>query len=317
MWTHSTRPPPRSMARSSIASEPGIGREREVNANARMPYTRWPPCPRRPGTIPSGCGTSSRRRGSCAARWPASSPAITCCPTSWSGAEQDQPGRSVEVRGRIKVSPRLVLAPGRDGPTYGELFGERELMHARAAGPRCSASAMPRAWRMESEELSRSAGRRGTRRATCERVLEELAQREIINTGVIVSPGRALLPGLASTGSSARSWTRSSASSPSAASRRRDRAPARRALGGVPRPRSSARPKTQTTAREAGAPAHSAVAASWGERERRGRGTPPRARRAGARSRTAKRARTESRFLDDLLSRRSCGSGGRGWRLGS
>ena len=40
-------------------------------------------------------------------------------------------GRSVEVRGRIKVSPRLVIAPGRDGPTYGELFGERELMDQR------------------------------------------------------------------------------------------------------------------------------------------------------------------------------------------
>src|SRR5215475_7226433 len=45
------------------------------------------------------------------------------------GGELDHPGRSVEVRGRIRVSPRLVIAPGRDGPTYGELFGERELMH--------------------------------------------------------------------------------------------------------------------------------------------------------------------------------------------
>src|SRR5882762_7064985 len=44
------------------------------------------------------------------------------------GAEHDRPGHSVEVRGRIKVSPRLVITPGRDGPTYGELFGETELM---------------------------------------------------------------------------------------------------------------------------------------------------------------------------------------------
>src|SRR5919204_6691264 len=44
------------------------------------------------------------------------------------GGEHDRPGRSVEVRGRIKVSPRLVLVPGRDGPTYGEIFGEHELM---------------------------------------------------------------------------------------------------------------------------------------------------------------------------------------------
>jgi hypothetical protein len=40
--------------------------------------------------------------------------------------EHDQPARAVEVRGRIKVSPRLVIAPGGDGPTYGELFGERD-----------------------------------------------------------------------------------------------------------------------------------------------------------------------------------------------
>src|SRR5262249_6232483 len=45
--------------------------------------------------------------------------------------EHDQPARAVEVRGRIKVSPRLVIAPGGDGPTYGELFNERELMDHR------------------------------------------------------------------------------------------------------------------------------------------------------------------------------------------
>src|SRR5437016_286055 len=47
------------------------------------------------------------------------------------GPEHDQPHRSVEVRGRIKVSPRLILTPNRDGPTYGELFGDRELMDQR------------------------------------------------------------------------------------------------------------------------------------------------------------------------------------------
>src|SRR5438132_7258225 len=36
------------------------------------------------------------------------------------GPEAERPSRSVEVRGRIKVSPRLVISPGRDGPTYGE-----------------------------------------------------------------------------------------------------------------------------------------------------------------------------------------------------
>ena len=47
------------------------------------------------------------------------------------GPEHDQPGHSVEVRGRIKVSPRLVIAAGNDAPTYGELFRETELMDHR------------------------------------------------------------------------------------------------------------------------------------------------------------------------------------------
>ena len=52
------------------------------------------------------------------------------------GADHGAPSKSVEVRGRIKVSPRLVIGPGRDGPTYGELFGETELMDQRIeAGP--------------------------------------------------------------------------------------------------------------------------------------------------------------------------------------
>src|SRR6266850_6136148 len=45
--------------------------------------------------------------------------------------EHERPSHAVEVRGRIKVSPRLVIAAGGDGPTYGELFGERELMDHR------------------------------------------------------------------------------------------------------------------------------------------------------------------------------------------
>src|SRR5258708_7220256 len=44
-------------------------------------------------------------------------------------AEYDRTSKTVEVRGRIRVSPRLVL--GGNAPTYGEMFGERDLMDAR------------------------------------------------------------------------------------------------------------------------------------------------------------------------------------------
>jgi len=108
------------------------------------------------------------------------------------GPERDQPGKSVEVRGRIKVSPRLVIAPGRDGPTYGELFGDRELMHHTLVARVFSFRYASRVT-LESEELTI---RRQTRDAEglLERVLEELARREVINTGVIVSPDPRFYP---------------------------------------------------------------------------------------------------------------------------
>jgi hypothetical protein len=108
------------------------------------------------------------------------------------GAEHDRPGHSVEVRGRIKVSPRLVIAPGRDGPTYGELFGERELMDQRIVARIFTFKYAGRV-SLENEDLrilrhERDAG------SHVERVLEELSQREIIDTGVIVSPDPRFYP---------------------------------------------------------------------------------------------------------------------------
>ena len=102
------------------------------------------------------------------------------------GPEHDQPGHSVEVRGRIKVSPRLVIAAGGSGPTYGELFRESELMDQRLVARVFSFRYASRV-ALENEDLKI---RRQTRDAQghLERVLEELTQREVINTGVIVSP---------------------------------------------------------------------------------------------------------------------------------
>jgi hypothetical protein len=107
------------------------------------------------------------------------------------GAEDEHPGRSVEVRGRIKVSPRLVVGPGQ-GPTYGELFGDRELMDHRLVARVFSFRYASRV-ALESEDLKIS---RQAREADShvERVLEELAQREIINTGVIISPDPRFYP---------------------------------------------------------------------------------------------------------------------------
>jgi hypothetical protein len=106
--------------------------------------------------------------------------------------EHDRPAHAVEVRGRIKVSPRLVIAPGRDGPTYGELFGERELMDHRLIARVFSFRYASRV-QLESEDLAiRRHEHEPTRQL--ERVLDELARREVIDTGVIVSPDARFYP---------------------------------------------------------------------------------------------------------------------------
>src|SRR6266852_4500291 len=108
------------------------------------------------------------------------------------GADHDAPARSVEVRGRIKVSPRLVISPGRDGPTYGELFGEHELMHHALVARFFSFRYASRV-SLESEDLNIRRQERDPE-SVLERVLEELSQREVINTGVIVSPDPRFYP---------------------------------------------------------------------------------------------------------------------------
>jgi len=108
------------------------------------------------------------------------------------GADHEASARSVEVRGKIKVSPRLVISPGRDGPTYGELFGENELMDQRIVARLFSFKYAGRV-SLESDDLKIRRQDRDPG-SHVERVLEELSRREIIDTGVIVSPDARFYP---------------------------------------------------------------------------------------------------------------------------
>jgi hypothetical protein len=102
------------------------------------------------------------------------------------GPEEDHPHRSVEVRGRIKVSPRLVIGPREAGLTYGEFFAERELMD-QAIVARVFSFRYASRLSLENEDLRITRQDREAHRHL-ERILDDLAQREVVNTGVIASP---------------------------------------------------------------------------------------------------------------------------------
>ena len=104
--------------------------------------------------------------------------------------EYERTSKTVEVRGRIRVSPRLVL--GADAPTYGQMFGERELMDARIVARVFSFRYAARV-SLESEDLAirRHEADPGTQ---LERVLEDLTRREVIDTAVIASPDARFYP---------------------------------------------------------------------------------------------------------------------------
>ena len=110
------------------------------------------------------------------------------------GPQEDRPNTCVEIRGKIKVSPRLVLAPGRAGQTYGDLFKDEELMDQTLVARVFSFLYSSRHQvSLESEDLTIQRSDRNPG-AQAERALDELAQREIINTGVILAPNVRFYP---------------------------------------------------------------------------------------------------------------------------
>ena len=109
------------------------------------------------------------------------------------GPQEERSG-SVEIRGKIKVSPRLVLAPGRAGQTYGDLFKDTDLMdQALVARVFSFAYSSRHQVTLESEDLKIQRTDRNPQ-AQVERALDELSQREVINTGVILAPNVRFYP---------------------------------------------------------------------------------------------------------------------------
>ncbi len=104
------------------------------------------------------------------------------------GPQEDRSQRSVEIRGKIRVSPRLVISPNYRGQTYGELFDDPEVMDRALVARVFSFLFTSRHQvQLESEELKIVKSDRDPR-AQLNRALDELMRREIINTGVILCP---------------------------------------------------------------------------------------------------------------------------------
>jgi hypothetical protein len=110
------------------------------------------------------------------------------------GPEERREQRSIEIRGKIRVSPRLVISPSVRGETYGDLFRESEVMdRALVARVFSFFYTSKHSVTLESEELKITKADRDPA-SQVNRALEELARREIINTGVILCPNVKFYP---------------------------------------------------------------------------------------------------------------------------
>lgn len=102
------------------------------------------------------------------------------------GRQEKEPTRAVEVRGQIRVSPRLVIGVGQEGPTYGEVFRDPDWMDHALVARVFSFKYAPRVV-LENDDLQIRLQERDAQ-AHVERVLDELTRREVIDTAVILSP---------------------------------------------------------------------------------------------------------------------------------
>jgi hypothetical protein len=104
------------------------------------------------------------------------------------GPDEEQHQRSIEIRGRIRVSPRLIISPRQVGQTYGELFDDPELMDKALVGRIFSfLYARRHNVQLESDDLRIIKAERDPQ-SQIEHALDGLMRGEILDTGLIFSP---------------------------------------------------------------------------------------------------------------------------------
>jgi hypothetical protein len=109
------------------------------------------------------------------------------------GKSHDEADKIVEIRGRISVSPKFVISPEHLGPTYGDLFGsdgiDEKIVGRIFAFPYLKKHQA----NIESNQLSIK-NLRNRMESAIAMVLDELERKEIINTGVVVTPNVRFYP---------------------------------------------------------------------------------------------------------------------------
>lgn len=99
----------------------------------------------------------------------------------------------VEVRGKIGVSPKLVISPESLGPTCGEIFGCEGIDEAIVGRIFAFPYVRKHHVNIECEDLTIKSIERRLDSALAS-VLDELERKEIINTGVIITPNIRFYP---------------------------------------------------------------------------------------------------------------------------
>lgn len=110
------------------------------------------------------------------------------------GPDEARQGRAVEIRGQIRVSPRLVISPSHLRQTYGEVFAESEVMDKALVGRVFSFLYRGgQNMQLEHDELTiRPIDAHPEDRV--ESALEELMRGEVLDTGLILSPNVKFYP---------------------------------------------------------------------------------------------------------------------------
>ena len=109
------------------------------------------------------------------------------------GRSHESEREIVEIRGKISVSPKFIISPEHLGPTDGEMFGAEELDESIVGRIFAFPYLKKQQVDIQSEELTVTNLNREME-SVIAAVFDELERKEIINTGVVVTPNIRFYP---------------------------------------------------------------------------------------------------------------------------